>query len=693
MSIRVRSFLAMMAIICVISVVAAKIWSHVAQARLLEMTERNLLAVGEAASALIGNDIEHIKIASLAVVHNIIASGNSGLPAELDHQLEIFKEFSALEIIGKEDSSSDAGDEYIKRALDGKTVIITSRRDEQQGSTILRVYTPMREGVLRATVNCARLSNLLSRCGIRNTGYVFVDDGNGTIIAGSRPGASETAHGAVYDHAAAEIMRTAPQEKRVVRFFSDGKEHFGSYLPIDDVMGNWSIGVVAPLQKNGQAHPIWGTFAALAFCSLGGMVVVYSSKKISKPFVMINGKSGHGETSEAKTPEANDRWDFLSNMSAEMQMPVNAIIRLSETSLDSGRIQKEDYEILEKIYHSGVILSDFVSDITEIAKTEFANFYLKADEYDTAGLINDAISLNIMRIEDKPVKFGFHIDESFPAKLWGDELKVKYTFNNILSNAFKYTHKGFIDWRLYCEKDERDGMAVWIVSEVRDTGVGISGEDVRRIMSRPANGAGQGLAIARRFAEMMRGDITAESERGIGSVFTARIRQVLTDDKTIGAETVRELQSFHYVDARRRNSSKFVRESIPYASVLVVDDDESVLESARAFLKPYGMRVDCVDSGQAAIELIMEEDVKYNAIFLDHMMPVMDGIETIRLLRRIGTEYANNIPIIGLSSNKAMAREEMFLKKGFQAFLAKPVDVMRLNNIINRWIRDDGRNK
>jgi signal transduction histidine kinase/FixJ family two-component response regulator len=453
---------------------------------------------------------------------------------------------------------------------------------------------------------------------------------------------------------------------------------------------------------SGRAHR-WD-FAVVVLCSLGSAAAAYNFKKISES---LSGTAGH-ET--IPTPDekrdsgaSSAKWDFIANMSGEMRTPLNAIIGLSEMSLESGRIQKEDYEIIEKIYNSGVILSNFVNDISEITKNEFEKFDLVSTEYDTADLINDAISPNMMRLENKPVKFNLHIDETFPLKLRGDELKVKYIFNNILSNAFKYTYKGSVDWYLNLDHDPNDENAVWVVSKVRDTGIGISSEDIPRILpgygrtdsrvTRSADGAGLGLSITKRMVEMMGGSISVESGSGKGSVFTTRILQAAACEETIGRETARDLRNLHYVDTRRRNASKLVRESIPYASVLVVDDAEPNLEIAREILKPYGMRVDCVDSGQAAIELIMEEDVKYDAILLDHMMPGMDGTETARLIRKIGTEYAGSIPIIALSSNKTSATEEMFLKKGFQAFLAKPVDIMLLNNVINRWVRDDSGNR
>jgi CheY-like chemotaxis protein len=420
--------------------------------------------------------------------------------------------------------------------------------------------------------------------------------------------------------------------------------------------------------------------SVLLLCAAGGAIVLRRSKKNAKDLIEPGEQDDPFFQTAAPCPPVSDiKRNFLSNAIDETQTPINAIINLSEMSMGSGRIQKEDREILEKIYNSGVILSNLINDISETAKTGFEKFDLASEEYETPDLINETIALNMALIEDKPVKFSLHIDESFPLKLRGDKLKLKRIFNNILANAFKHSHRGMVSWRLGCEMDACDGKTVWLVSQVSDTSV-----DATEKETRPC------LFLAKRMVEMMDGCLSVKNENGSGGRVTARVRQTAAGNETIGHDTARNLMSFRYVDSRQR-CRRFVREFMPYASVLVVDSAESALEIMRGILKPYGMRVDCVDSGQAAVEMIMEDDVRYDAILVDYMMPGMDGVETARLIRRIGTAYANDIPIIALSSNKTTASEEMFLKKGFQAYLAKPIDVTLLNDVINRWVRDDSR--
>jgi CheY-like chemotaxis protein len=252
---------------------------------------------------------------------------------------------------------------------------------------------------------------------------------------------------------------------------------------------------------------------------------------------------------------------------------------------------------------------------------------------------------------------------------------------------------------------ERDGAAFWLVSTIKDTGIGIRPDDLKKLFSdynqvdiksnRKIQGTGLGLSITKRMAEMMEGGITVESEYGKGTAFTMRIRQELVTDastgafKTIGSEVAAKLRSFSYSEHKRDRNAKLLRAYIPYAKVLVVDDVAVNLDVARGLMKPYGMQIDCVTSGPEAIALIREEKVKYNAIFMDHMMPGMDGIEATRIIREeIGSEYAKNIPIIALTANAIMGNEEMFLGKGFQAFLSKPIDIVAMDTAINRWVRD-----
>ncbi|MDR3279390.1 MAG: response regulator [Synergistaceae bacterium] len=388
--------------------------------------------------------------------------------------------------------------------------------------------------------------------------------------------------------------------------------------------------------------------------------------------------------------------DFLANMSHEMRTPLNAIIGLAEITLDTDEAQGDAKENLIKIYNSGMMLLSLINDILDLSKIESGKFELIPLEYDTPSLINDTITLNSVRVGSKPIKFNLIIDETLPCKLFGDEMRIKQIFNNILSNAFKYTKEGLVDWSVSCE---REGNSVWLVSSVKDTGMGIRPKDIEKLFSdysqvdmksnRKIEGTGLGLAITRRLAEMMGGAITVESEYGKGSTFTVRLRQGFVDDTNIGAEVAENLRGFQYADLRRDRSAKLVRPYIPYARVLVVDDVATNLDVARGMLKPYGMKIDCVTSGPAAIELIRSGEEKYNAIFMDHMMPGMDGIEALRIIRgEIDTEYAKTVPIIALTANAISGNEEAFLKKGFQAFLSKPIDIMQMDATVNHWVRD-----
>ena len=387
---------------------------------------------------------------------------------------------------------------------------------------------------------------------------------------------------------------------------------------------------------------------------------------------------------------------FLANMSHEMRTPLNVIIGLSDLTIGAGRLHGEDAENLGKIYSSGMTLLGIINDILDLSKIESGKFDIIPVEYDLPNLINDTVTVSSVYIGSKSVEIRLHIDPDLPSTLVGDDLRLKQIFNNILSNAFKYTKEGYVDWTVSCE---RDGGSVWLVSTVRDTGIGIRPEDLKKLFSaynqvdpksnRRVEGTGLGLSLAKRLAEMMDGNIAVESEYGKGSVFTVRLRQGFVNGATIGTEVAGKLQNFSFFEHKLDLSTKLIRVSIPYARVLVVDDVAANLDVARGLMKPYDMQVDCVTNGAVAVKLIREEKVRYNAIFMDHMMPDMDGIEVTRIIRQeIGTKYAKNIPIIALTANAIVGNKAMFLRNGFTAYLSKPIDIVALDVAINRWVRD-----
>ena len=397
------------------------------------------------------------------------------------------------------------------------------------------------------------------------------------------------------------------------------------------------------------------------------------------------------------TQKANDaKSDFLASMSHEMRTPLNAIIGLSGLSLEDNRLDPETRMNLEKINSSGEMLLSIVNDILDISKIEAGRMDLIEVDYDVPSLINDTVTQNILRIGEKPIEFKLNITRDLFAKLHGDELRAKQIMNNLLSNAIKYTEEGTVELSFICERKDGD---VWVTIKVSDTGIGIRSADIADMFkdftqldvmfNRKKEGSGLGLPITKNLVEMMKGSIEVESEYGKGSVFTARFAQKFVSDVRVGEEVVKSLQNFRYSEAKRGLNAQFKRIRLPNARVLIVDDNKTNLDVSKGLLKLYGMQIDCVTGGQQAIDAMKNDSVRYDAIFMDHMMPDIDGIEATRIIREeIGTRYARTIPIIALTANAIAGSEAMFLSKGFQAFISKPVEIERLDEVVRRWLRD-----
>jgi len=428
---------------------------------------------------------------------------------------------------------------------------------------------------------------------------------------------------------------------------------------------------------------------------VGGFVAFFSARIIARPFETLN------ELKQTAEDASAEKSSFLANTSHEMRTPLNAIIGLSELMLYREELSPEVTDNLEKIHASGMTLLSIVNDLLDISKIEAGKFELIPAEYDVPSMINDTRSLNVLRIEDKPIRFKISLDETLPSKLIGDELRIKQIFNNLLSNACYYTEKGSIEWSISWEPD---GDNIWLISSIKDTGVGIHEEDIAKLFthysqnirsSRKPQDSGLGLVIVRRMAEAMNGSITASSVYGQGSTFTVRLQQKYAPSPPIGpivAGALKGDQGKSYTASKRLHAMEFSRIAMPYARLLIVDDVQTNLDVAKGILKPYMMQVDCVTSGIEAIERIRNPSVRYDAIFMDHMMPEMDGIEATRIIREeIDSDYARNIPIIALTANAIVGNEEIFLGRGFQAFLSKPIDVMRMDLILRQWVRDKER--
>jgi signal transduction histidine kinase/CheY-like chemotaxis protein len=391
---------------------------------------------------------------------------------------------------------------------------------------------------------------------------------------------------------------------------------------------------------------------------------------------------------------------FLATMSHEIRTPLNAIIGLSEIELQK-KLPEDNKVNLEKIYNSGGSLLAIINDILDISKIEAGSFELVPVDYDVPSIINDTVQLNIVRIGSKQIVFKLEIDDTIPVRLLGDETRVRQILNNILSNAFKYTEVGVVKFKIDWE---RKGDTAWITFSVSDTGRGIQKEDIPKLFSeyskldmkanRNIEGTGLGLSITRNLLRLMGGTISVESEYGKGSVFTVLIPQIIVDENPIGEITAKNLQLLRFMETRKLRSLNLARAFMPYGKVLVVDDVETNLDVIKGLLLPYGLSVECASGGQEAIDKICyaakePPETRYDLVLMDHMMPVMDGIEAVRIIRNeIDSDYTRNVPIVALTANALAGNEELFLSSGFNAYIPKPIDIIQLDFVLNTWVKD-----
>ena len=389
--------------------------------------------------------------------------------------------------------------------------------------------------------------------------------------------------------------------------------------------------------------------------------------------------------------------EFLATMSHEIRTPLNAIIGLSQIELQ-GDLQGPSRDNIALIYQSGAHLLGIIDDILDLSKIEAGGFELIPVEYETPFLISHTVDLNLIRVGSKPINFVLDIGGDFPFKLKGDELRVKQILNNMLSNAVKYTHEGTITLALEYEKKGKD---ILVRFTVRDSGIGIRPEDMEKLFTkytqldtgtnRKTEGTGLGLSITKQLVEMMGGSISVKSEYGKGSVFTVEIIQEFVesadtqsagDFQPIGEETAASLRNFRYISDISIGSlnGQINRSSIPSGKVLVVDDILANLFVARGLLKPYGLHIDTASSGNEAIERVRQNN--YNLILMDHMMPEMDGVETLAHLQLNGF----NTPVIALTANALRGMREYYLEHGFQDYLSKPINMQALDDILVKYI-------
>ena len=375
---------------------------------------------------------------------------------------------------------------------------------------------------------------------------------------------------------------------------------------------------------------------------------------------------------------------FLSNMSHEIRTPINAILGIDEII----RRESKEQNIIEyagKIKNAGDTLLSLINDILDFSKIEAGKMVITEDTYDTERLLNDIYNINIVKAEQKDLEFKIEAAPDLPSALYGDALRVKQIILNIMSNAIKYTERGFVRLKVNWERINKDMINLMIT--VSDSGIGIKKENIERLFSsfdrinengvHHIEGTGLGMTITKSLVQLFNGQISVESEPGVGSTFLVSLPQKIVSDEGIGrfvpniADTYKEEKYEESLVA-------------PNARVLVVDDNQLNILVVEGLLTRTKVQIDTALSGKECLELVQKN--KYDIILMDHMMPDMDGIETFRNMLKLDNNMSADAAVIALTANVVNGARDMYVSHGFDDYLPKPVDSRKLEEILLKYL-------
>ncbi|MCR4697297.1 MAG: response regulator [Lachnospiraceae bacterium] len=377
---------------------------------------------------------------------------------------------------------------------------------------------------------------------------------------------------------------------------------------------------------------------------------------------------------------------FLANMSHEIRTPVNAIMGSTEMILRERDKSERIEELAFSVKNASLILISIINDILDFSKIESGKMNAADVEYEPGVLLKDIAESFKEKFQEKGINFVVNMNETLPKKLRGDEVHVRQVYTNILNNAYKYTKEGTVtlnvDWKL------QSGMAL-IRSSVEDTGVGIPEEALPSIFdsfqradmikNRTIEGTGLGLAITKKLVESMGGNITVKSTYGKGSVFSFTLFQNVMDYAHTG-----KIDDVVIPTKSDTSNESFIA---PMAKVLAVDDNITNIKVIKGILAMYQIKVDTAMSGQECLDKVAKNH--YHLILMDQMMPIMDGIETAEKIRNFPQKDKRNVPIVALTANAIRGSREMFLEKGFQDYISKPMNINLLENILMKYLPDE----
>ena len=378
--------------------------------------------------------------------------------------------------------------------------------------------------------------------------------------------------------------------------------------------------------------------------------------------------------------------NFLANMSHEIRTPINAVL-----GMDAMILRESDDETIKEyamnIQNAGQTLLYLINDILDFSKIESGKMEIIPVEYEFSSIIHDVATMIMVKAKDKGLDMKVNVNQNLPYRVYGDEIRIRQVLVNLLTNAVKYTKEGGLTLTV---DGAIEGEYVKLYFEVEDTGIGIKEEDLSKLFerfqrieedrNRNIEGTGLGMSITLQLLKLMDSELNVESVYGKGSKFSFYLNQKIIDKEPIGnlEERIRCLANNYSYDA------SFIA---PNARLLVVDDNNINRKVFMQLLKETKVHIDEAESGMECLDMI--KDNHYDIIFLDHMMPEMDGIETIHRIKNMSENACENVPIVALTANAISGAKEMYIKEGFDSFLSKPIQIDKLEETIKKFLPEE----
>ena len=380
--------------------------------------------------------------------------------------------------------------------------------------------------------------------------------------------------------------------------------------------------------------------------------------------------------------------DFLSNMSHEIRTPINAIIGMDEMILRESN-EAPTLEYAQNLKNAATSLLEIINDILDFSKIEAGKMEIIPVEYQLSSLLNDLINMIKKRAESKGLQLSVEANRNIPSSLFGDEIRIKQVITNLLTNAVKYTEKGRVTLSVnYIPIDDTN---IYLCISVMDTGIGIKQEDLKKLFSaferieeernRTIEGTGLGMNITNKLLSMMGAELTVDSIYGQGSNFSFQIMQHVMNPEPIGDFEKR------YKNSLSRHKEYHETFTAPNAEILIVDDTLMNLTVIKGLLKQTKIKIDTALNGQECLSMAMKK--KYDIIFLDHMMPGMNGIETLKAMKSMEYNLNEETPVISLTANAISGAREQYISAGFQDYLTKPINFEQLETLIVKYLPPD----